>query len=74
MSDWSYAAGYGAVVRRDLRHYSGKYRLSAFAGDSPKVSAYTYDSIAHMAGLQGTVYVENVLGHAQQAAIALLDS
>ena len=72
MSDGLYAAGYGAVVHRNLRHYSGEYRLFAFAGDSPKVSVYIYDSTAHMAGLgsaifygQGTVYAENVLGHAQ---------
>lgn len=44
-----YAAGYGTVVGRNLRHYSGAYRSSAFAGDSPKGYVYTYDSIAHTA-------------------------
>lgn len=75
-----YAAGYGTVVGRNLRHYSGAYRSSSFAGDSPKGYVYVYDSIAHTAGVgsaifygQGTVYAENVLGHAQQAPIAFLD-
>jgi hypothetical protein len=75
-----YAAGYGTVVGKNLRHYSGAYRSSSFAGDSPKGYVYVYDSIAHTAGIgsaifygQGTVYAENIVGHAQQAPIAFLD-
>lgn len=75
-----YAAGYGTVVGKNLRHYSGAYRSSSFAGDSPKGYVYVYDSIAHTAGIgsaifygQGTVYAENILGYAQQAPIAFLD-
>jgi hypothetical protein len=75
-----YAAGYGTVVGKNLRHYSGAYRSSSFAGDSPKGYVYVYDSIAHTAGIgsaifygQGAVYAENILGYAQQAPIAFLD-
>ncbi|KAJ5798863.1 uncharacterized protein N7503_006368 [Penicillium pulvis] len=75
-----YAAGYGTVIGKNLQHYSGAYRSSSFAGDSPKGYVYVYDSVAHTAGIgsaifygQGTVYAENIIGHAQKAPIAFLD-
>lgn len=75
-----YAAGYGTIVEKNLRHYSGAYRSSSFAGDSPKGYVYVYNSIAHTAGIgsaifygQGTVYAENIVGRAQQAPVAFLD-
>ncbi|OOG00246.1 hypothetical protein ASPCADRAFT_502621 [Aspergillus carbonarius ITEM 5010] len=75
------AAGYGTVVGRNLAHYSGAYRSSSFAGDSPQGYVYVYDSVAHTAGIgsaiiygQGTVYAENILGYAENAPIAFLDT
>ncbi|KAJ5699150.1 hypothetical protein N7462_001155 [Penicillium macrosclerotiorum] len=75
-----YAAGYGTVVGKNLQHYSGAYRSSSFAGDSPKGYVYVFDSIAHTAGIgsaifygQGTVYAKNIIGFAQKAPIAFLD-
>ncbi|PWY75208.1 hypothetical protein BO94DRAFT_210104 [Aspergillus sclerotioniger CBS 115572] len=76
-----YAAGYGTVVGRNLEHYSGAYRSSSFAGDSPRGYVYVYDSVAHTAGIgsaiiygQGTVYAENIIGYAEKAPIAFLDT
>ncbi|KAJ5726020.1 uncharacterized protein N7483_007377 [Penicillium malachiteum] len=75
-----YAAGYGTVVGTNLRHYSGAYRSSSFAGDSPKGYVQVYDSLSHTAGIgsatfygQGTIYAKNIIGHAQKAPIAFLD-
>ncbi|RAL08056.1 uncharacterized protein BO97DRAFT_437951 [Aspergillus homomorphus CBS 101889] len=76
-----YAGDYGTIVGRNLRHYSGGYRSSAFAGDSPQGYVYVYDSIAHTAEVgsaiiygQATVKAENVAGYAERAPIAFLDS
>ncbi|KAJ5946978.1 hypothetical protein N7454_003817 [Penicillium verhagenii] len=75
-----YAAGYGTVVGKNLRHYSGAYRSSSFAGDSPKGYVYVYDSVAHTAGIgsaifygQGEVHAKSIVGYAQRAPIAFLD-
>ncbi|KAJ5738056.1 hypothetical protein N7493_001211 [Penicillium malachiteum] len=75
-----YAAGYGTVVGSNLRHYSGAYRSSSFAGDSPKGYVQVYDSLSHTAGIgsatfygQGTIYARNIIGHAQKAPIAFID-
>jgi hypothetical protein len=75
-----YAAGYGTVGGRNLQHYSGAYRSSAFAGDNPKGYVYVYDSVAHTSGVgsaifygQATVHAENIWGHADNAPIAFLD-
>ncbi|KAJ5128610.1 hypothetical protein N7448_002326 [Penicillium atrosanguineum] len=75
-----YAAGYGTVVGKNLQHYSGAYRSSSFAGDSPKGYVYVYDSVSHTVGIgsaifygQGTIYAENIIGHAENAPIAFLD-
>ncbi|PYI04690.1 hypothetical protein BO78DRAFT_431175 [Aspergillus sclerotiicarbonarius CBS 121057] len=76
-----YAAGYGTVVGKNLEPYSGAYRPSSFAGDSPQGYVYVYDSVAHTAGVgsaiiygQGTVYAENIIGYAEKAPIAFLDT
>ncbi|RAH51987.1 hypothetical protein BO85DRAFT_508266 [Aspergillus piperis CBS 112811] len=76
-----YAAGYGTIVGRNLEHYSGAYRSSSFAGDSPQGYVYVYNSVAHTAGIgsaiiygQGTVYAENIVGYAEQAPVAFLDT
>ncbi|GAQ45084.1 hypothetical protein AtubIFM55763_006528 [Aspergillus tubingensis] len=76
-----YAAGYGTIVGRNLEHYSGAYRSSSFAGDSPQGYVYVYDSVAHTAGIgsaiiygQGTVYAEKIVGYAERAPVAFLDT
>ena len=76
-----YAAGYGTIVGRNLEHYSGAYRSSSFAGDSPQGYVYVYDSVAHTAGIgsaiiygQGTAYAENIVGYAERAPVAFLDT
>ncbi|CRG87860.1 hypothetical protein PISL3812_04881 [Talaromyces islandicus] len=75
-----YAGGYGTVTGRNIRHYSGGYRSSAFSGDSPAGYVYIYDSVAHTAGIGsaifyalGEIHAQNVVGHAEQSPVLFMD-
>lgn len=75
-----YAGGNGTVTGRNIRHYSGGYRSSAFSGDSPAGYVYIYDSVAHTAGIGsaifyalGEIHARNVVGHAEQAPVLFMD-
>lgn len=75
-----YAGGNGTVTGRNIRHYSGGYRSSAFSGDSPAGYVYIYSSVAHTAGIGsaifyalGEIHAENVVGHAEQAPVLFMD-
>jgi hypothetical protein len=75
-----YAGGNGTVTGRNIRHYSGGYRSSAFSGDSPAGYVYINSSVAHTAGIGSTIFyalgeihAENVVGHAEQAPALFMD-
>jgi hypothetical protein len=75
-----YAGGNGTVTGRNIRHYSGGYRSSAFSGDSPAGYVYIYSSVAHTAGIGSAIFyaldeihAENVVGHAEQAPALFMD-
>ncbi|KKY14444.1 hypothetical protein UCRPC4_g06720 [Phaeomoniella chlamydospora] len=80
LSHGLYAAGYGTIIGRNVRHYSGAYRSSSYAGDSPKGYIYVYDSESHTAGLgsavfyaQGIIHAEHVIGYTENAPVLFVD-
>lgn len=75
-----YASGNGTIIGTNVRHYSGGYRSSAFAGDSPGGYIYVYDSEAHTAGIGsgifyalGEIHATNVIGLAENAPTLFMD-
>lgn len=76
-----YAAGNATIYGINIRHYSGGNRCSSFAGDNPAGYLHISDSIAHTAGIGsaifyalGTVWGNNIIGHAEKAPILFSDS
>ncbi|KAH8659973.1 hypothetical protein BX600DRAFT_383834 [Xylariales sp. PMI_506] len=75
-----YASGNATIVGRNIQHFSGGRRSSAFAGDSPAGYVYVYDSVAHTQGIGsaafyalGTVYGENVVSLSENAPVIFMD-
>jgi hypothetical protein len=75
-----YAGGYGTVVGKNIAHYSGGNRCSAFAGDGPAGYVTISDSIAHTTGIGsaifyalGTITATNVAGYAEKSPALFSD-
>ncbi|KAF7546006.1 hypothetical protein G7Z17_g8740 [Cylindrodendrum hubeiense] len=75
-----YASGNGTIIGRNIKHFSGGTRSSAFSGDSPAGYVYVYDSVSHCAGVGsatyyalGTIYAENVISHSDNGPVVFSD-
>ncbi|KAH6989296.1 hypothetical protein BKA56DRAFT_710686 [Ilyonectria sp. MPI-CAGE-AT-0026] len=75
-----YASGNGTIIGRNIKHFSGGTRSSAFSGDSPAGYVYVYDSVSHTAGVGsatyyalGTIYAENVISHSDNGPVVFSD-
>lgn len=75
-----YASGNATIYGRNLQHFSGGSRSSAFSGDSPAGYVYVYDSVAHTQGVGsaafyalGTIYAENVVTLSENAPVVFMD-
>ncbi|KAH7124697.1 hypothetical protein EDB81DRAFT_860912 [Dactylonectria macrodidyma] len=75
-----YASGNGTIIGRNLKHFSGGTRSSAFSGDSPAGYIEVYDSVSHVAGIGsatyyalGTIYAENVISHSDNGPVVFSD-
>ncbi|KAH8898853.1 hypothetical protein GQ53DRAFT_817084 [Thozetella sp. PMI_491] len=75
-----YASGEGTIIGRNIKHFSGGFRSSSFAGDSPAGDIYVYDSVAHTQGIGsatyyalGTVHAENVISVAEKGPVVFAD-
>lgn len=75
-----YAGGYGTAVGKNIAHYSGGNRCSAFAGDGPAGYVTISDSISHTAGIGsaifyalGTISATNVIGYAENSPALFSD-
>ncbi|SCO43064.1 uncharacterized protein FFMR_07194 [Fusarium fujikuroi] len=51
-----YASGNGTIHAKNLQHYSGGHRSSAFSGDSPAGYIYVEDSVSHVRGVGSATY------------------
>lgn len=76
-----YGAGNGTIIAKNIEHYSGGMRSSAFSGDSPAGYIHVSDSIAHTDGIGSAVCyalglcnITNVVGHASHAPVMFMDS
>ncbi|KAK7415153.1 hypothetical protein QQX98_006097 [Neonectria punicea] len=75
-----YASGNGTIIGRNLNHFSGGTRSSAFSGDAPAGYIKVYDSVSHVAGVGsatyyalGEIYAENVISHADKGPVVFMD-
>lgn len=75
-----YAGGHGTIVGKNIAHYSGGNRCSAFAGDGPAGYVTISDSIAHTGGIGsaifyvlGTIHATNVIGYAHNSPALFSD-
>ena len=75
-----YAGGHGTVVGKNIAHYSGGNRCSAFAGDGPAGYVTISNSVAHTSGIGsaifyalGTINATNVIGYAQNSPALFSD-
>ncbi|KAH7163508.1 hypothetical protein B0J13DRAFT_492171 [Dactylonectria estremocensis] len=75
-----YASGNGTIIGRNLKHFSGGTRSSAFSGDGPAGYIEVYDSVSHCAGVGsatyyalGTIYAENVISHSDNGPVLFSD-
>jgi hypothetical protein len=75
-----YGSGNGTIIARNIKHFSGGTRSSAFSGDSPAGYIYVYDSVSHCAGVGsatyyalGEIYAENVISHSDNGPVVFMD-
>ncbi|KAJ3523057.1 hypothetical protein NM208_g12599 [Fusarium decemcellulare] len=75
-----YGSGNGTIIGRNIRHFSGGTRSSAFSGDSPAGYIHVYDSVSHCAGIGsatyyalGEIYAENVISHSDKGPVVFMD-
>lgn len=75
-----YASGNGTIIGRNIQHYSGGHRSSAFSGDNPAGDIYVYDSVSRVAGIGsatfyalGIIYAENVLSVSENGPVVFSD-
>ncbi|KAH7114940.1 hypothetical protein B0J13DRAFT_655671 [Dactylonectria estremocensis] len=75
-----YASGNATIIGRNIKHYSGGTRSSAFSGDGPAGYIWVYDSTSHCAGrgsatyyALGTIYAENVISHSENGPVLFSD-
>ncbi|GAB7355620.1 hypothetical protein MBLNU459_g6344t1 [Dothideomycetes sp. NU459] len=76
-----YGAGNGTIIAKNVDHYSGGMRSSAFSGDNPAGYIHVSDSVAHTDGIGSAVCyalglcnITNVIGHSSHAPVMFMDS
>ncbi|KAF4500025.1 hypothetical protein FAGAP_3792 [Fusarium agapanthi] len=74
------ASGNGTIHAKNLQHYSGGHRSSAFSGDSPAGYIYVEDSVSRVRGIGSTIYyalgeihATNVASVAEQGPVVFSD-
>ncbi|CZR37637.1 uncharacterized protein FPRO_07172 [Fusarium proliferatum ET1] len=75
-----YASGNGTIHAKNLQHYSGGHRSSAFSGDSPAGYIYVEDSVSHVRGIGsatyyalGEIHATNVASVSEQGPVVFSD-
>ncbi|KAF5593889.1 uncharacterized protein FSUBG_9662 [Fusarium subglutinans] len=75
-----YASGNGTIHAKNLQHYSGGHRSSAFSGDSPAGYIYVEDSVSRVRGIGsatyyalGEIHATNVASVAEQGPVVFSD-
>jgi hypothetical protein len=75
-----YAAGNGTIYGKNLLHYAGGHRSSAFSGDGPAGYIHVEDSVSHVSGIGsatyyalGEIHANNVASISEQGPVAFSD-
>lgn len=75
-----YASGNGTIYGKNLEHYSGGHRSSAFSGDGPAGYIYVEDSVSRVRGIGsatyyalGEIHATNVASVAEQGPVVFSD-
>lgn len=74
------ASGNGTIHAKNLQHYSGGHRSSAFSGDSSAGYIYVEDSVSHVRGIGsatyyalGEIHATNVASVSEQGPVVFSD-